>query len=118
EARLSSELPGHGDGADPRDGSDVEISVDGEVIGTVRAHPDDAGGERVRVALHDARALRKIFGATRRHVLRFRALPSHYAGGLCIYGKPTGTGQVEAADKLQTIRITLMNAAPDTLAAR
>ncbi|MFT3923502.1 MAG: cellulase family glycosylhydrolase [Myxococcales bacterium] len=109
QARISSELPGAGDGLDPRDGSDVEVSLDGEVLGTVRARADDGLGEVVSVELEDARALRRIFVAGRRHTLRFRALPSDYAGGLCIYGKPTGIMALPDAAKreLDSVRITL-----------
>lgn len=112
EARISSELPGQGDGNDPRDGSDVEISVDGQSLGIVRAIPDDGLGQRVRVELTDARTLRRIFGTRRVHTLRFAALPSAYAGGLCIYGKPTsnGPGAQEAVPGPHSVRITLRGA--------
>jgi mannan endo-1,4-beta-mannosidase len=108
-ARISSELPGAGDGQDTRDGSDVEISLDGELLGTVRARPDDGVGEVVRVELSDARALRRIFGRRGPHELRFTALPSSYAGGLCIYGAPSGAQPVPepVARDLQAVRIVL-----------
>src|SRR5690606_1018738 len=70
EARISSELPGQSDGADPRDGSDIEISIDGETVGIVRAVPDDGVGHPVQVELADARALRRIFAKSRVHTLR------------------------------------------------
>jgi hypothetical protein len=116
EARMSSELPGAGDGLDPRDGSDVEISLDGALLGIVRAMPDDGLGELVRVELRDTRALRKIFASARRHTLSFRALPSDYAGGLCLYGKPTGVVPLAPAAQreLSSVRVTL-DADPDSL---
>ena len=109
EARISSELPGAGDGLDARDGTDVEILLDGEVLGTVRARPDDGLGELVSVEFQDRHALRRIFGSARRHTLRFRALPSNYAGGLCIYGKPTGVMPLPPSAKrdLDAVRVTL-----------
>lgn len=87
EARISSELPGTGDGQDPRDSSDVEVSVDDQLIGTVRAKPDDGIGATVRVELVDARLLSRLFAKARTHTLRFSALESPFAGGLCIYGR-------------------------------
>ena len=110
EARLSSELPGVGAGRDPRDGSDIEVSVDGELVATVRAKPDDGSGDVIRAELTDQRALRKVFGKLGRHALHFRALPSRYAGGLCIYGAPTGNAPLapEAARDLTAIRISLV----------
>ncbi len=109
EARISSELPGWGDGQDPRDGSDVEVSLDGELLGTVRAKADDGLGEVVQVWVEDPKLLRRIFKNRRRHTLRFRALPSMYAGGLCIYGRETRVRPLPNSMKrdLQGIRITL-----------
>jgi hypothetical protein len=108
-ARISSELPGAGDGGDPRDATDVEISLDGELMGTVRAQPDDGLGAVVQVELSDQRALQRIFASARRHELRFTALPSAYAGGLCIYGAATGAQPVpeQAARELQAVRVIL-----------
>ncbi|HEX6241554.1 MAG TPA: cellulase family glycosylhydrolase [Polyangiales bacterium] len=108
EARVSSELPGIGPGGDVRDGSDVEISVDGVVIGTVRAPPDDGFGEVVSVELHDARLLRRLFRRAR-HTLVLRSLPSPFAGGLCVYGKPTALRPVpEPLQRaLTALRVTL-----------
>jgi mannan endo-1,4-beta-mannosidase len=110
EARLSSELPGAGTGRDPRDGSDVEVSLDDLVIGTVRAMPDDGFGEVVTVELHDARWLRRLFHGRQRHTLRLRALPSPYAGGLCIYGAVTGLRPLppDKVRELSAVRVTLM----------
>lgn len=112
EARISSELPGFGDGQDPRDGSDIEISLDGEVLGTARAKPDDGVGDLVSLTLDDPAVLRRIFSRARRHTLRFEAKPSEYAGGLCIYGKETGLQPVPDAMKreLRSIRVTLFPA--------
>ncbi len=109
QARISSELPGAGDGQDPRDASDVEISLDGLVLGTVRARPDDGFGEVVSLEFADAAMLRKLFTRSHRHSLRLRALPTPYAGGLCIYGKPTGALPLpdEARRELDTVRLTL-----------
>jgi hypothetical protein len=111
EARISSELPGAGDGNDTRDGSDVELSVDRQVIGTVRAVPDDGLGTVVRVELVDARILSRLFGGkARAHTLRLRALPSSFAGGLCVYGRELGAA-TDAAERapegLSHVRITL-----------
>lgn len=97
EARVSSELPGAGAGQDFRDGSDIEISLDERVLGTVRAMPDDGHGRLVRVEVVDRFFLRRAF-ARRTHTLRLRALPSRFAGGLCVYGplpsEPPLTAQV------------------------
>jgi len=109
EARISSELPGYALVPDPRDGSDIQIELDGEVIATVRARPDDGLGEVVRVEWVDARSLRR-FAKRRLHTLRLVALPSRYAGGLCLYGKPTGALPVapEAKRDLDHVRIRLL----------
>src|SRR6185295_11462752 len=85
EARVSSELPGEDAGHDFRDGSDIEILLDDTSLGTVRAVPDDGRGAVVRVELVDPFLLERLFAA-REHRLRLRALPSSYAGGLCVYG--------------------------------
>ncbi len=116
EARISSELPGAGLGQDARDGSDIDIQLDGRVIGTVRAKPDDGLGELIRVQWDDPSGLRKIFRANTTHTLRFVALPSRYAGGLCVYGKPTGAIPLDPAWRrdLDQVRIQLMLAAPTT----
>lgn len=109
EARISSELPGYGPGDDPRDGSDVEISLDGEVLGVVWAKPDDGLGDVVRVQLSGPGLLKRLFAQNRRHVLRLRALPSRYAGGLCVYGKATGKVpiQPEWRRPIDSVRVTL-----------
>jgi mannan endo-1,4-beta-mannosidase len=107
EARISSELPGSVPEADPRDGSDVEVSVDEEVIAIVRARTDDGAGELVRAELHDRRALTRLFATSRPHTLRFRALPSRYSGGLCIYGKATAKVLPEQRRPIETVRLTL-----------
>ncbi len=119
EARISSELPGAGDGSDARDGSDVELSIDDQLVGTVRAMPDDGRGQVVRVELVDARLLGRLFRKARKHTLRLRALASPYAGGLCVYGRERGTEPTaeapgsareqkpEAAAELAHVRITL-----------
>jgi mannan endo-1,4-beta-mannosidase len=110
EARISSELPGADDGADPRDGSDVEISVDEQVIGTVRAKADDGVGAVVAVELVDGRLLARLFGKGRIHSLRLRALPSPYAGGLCVYGRDQSASVEAAAPALSQVRVTLERA--------
>ncbi len=111
EARISSELPGYGLGKDARDGSDIEIQLDGRVIAAVRAKPDDGLGELIRVQWDDARALRQVFRGSTSHTLRFVALPSRYAGGLCVYGKPTGVIPLDAAGRrdLDQVRIQLVH---------
>jgi hypothetical protein len=109
EARVSSELPGAGSGNDPRDGNDIEIALDGEVIGTVWAKPDDGLGDVVHVELSDSVVVERLFRKTRRHVLTLRSLPSRYAGGLCVYGKPTGRVALEPNQKrsIDSVRVTL-----------
>jgi mannan endo-1,4-beta-mannosidase len=109
EARISSELPGIGDGKDPRDSSDIEITLDGELVGTVRAPADDGFGEVVEVELRDARALKRLFRSGRTHSLRLRALPAKYAGGLCIYGAVTGRAPMPEgrARDVSSVRISL-----------
>lgn len=97
QARLSSELPGFEPELDPRDGSDVEVQLDGEVLGVVRAMPDDGFGELVRIEWPETARLRRLLARTKRHSLRFIALPSSYAGGLCIYGKPTHNVPLDSA---------------------
>ncbi len=109
EARISSELPGFSLVPDPRDGSDIQFELDGEVIATVRARPDDGLGELVSVEWVDVRSLRR-FAKRRLHTLRLVALPSRYAGGLCLYGKPTGALPVAPESKrdLEHVRIRLV----------
>jgi hypothetical protein len=109
EARISSELPGAGAGVDPRDGNDIEISLDDEVIGTVWAKPDDGLGEVVHVELSDEVVVERLFRKSKRHVLTLRALPSRYAGGLCVYGKPTGRVPLAANQRrtIDAVRVTL-----------
>jgi hypothetical protein len=107
EARISSELPGAGDGSDARDGSDVELLIDHEVVGTVRAMPDDGRGQVARVELVDARLLRRLFGKGRQHSLRLRALPSPYAGGLCVYGRAPSAQDAPDPGGLVHVRVTL-----------
>jgi hypothetical protein len=109
DARVSSELPGYGNGDDPRDGSDIEFRLDGELVGTVWAKPDDGRGDLVHVEVRDAHLLERLFRQSRRHVLELRALPSRYAGGLCIYGKITGAMDIDPSWRrpIDSIRITL-----------
>lgn len=109
EARISSELPGAEDGLDPRDGSDVELLVDDEVIATVRAKADDGVGAAISVELVDARLLARLFGKARVHRLRLRALPSPFAGGLCVYGRdPSAAREADVSPPaLSHVRITL-----------
>jgi mannan endo-1,4-beta-mannosidase len=109
-ARISSELPGADDGADPRDGSDVEVSLDDRVIATVRAKPDDGVGAVVEVELVDARLLARLFRAGRTHRLRLRALPSPFAGGLCVYGRDVHGPAQDAPALLSHVRVTLERA--------
>ncbi len=115
EARMSSELPGFGDGQDPRDESEIEIALDGQVLGTVRAKADDGFGDIVQLSIGEPTLLRRLFTPKRRHTLRFTALPSPYAGGLCLYGRETGVRPVPEAlrRELQGIRITLYDAATE-----
>lgn len=110
QARISSELPGIGDGKDQRDSSDIEITLDDEFVGTVRARADDGFGEVVEVELRDARSLKRIFRPGRTHALRLRALPSPYAGGLCVYGAVTGRGPLPegAARDITSVRVSLV----------
>ncbi len=109
EARISSELPGYGLGQDARDGRDIQIEIDGHVIGTVRAKPDDGLGELVRVRTDEPKLLRAIF-RNNTHSLRFVALPTRYAGGLCVYGTPTGVVPLDPAGKrdLDQVRIQVV----------
>jgi mannan endo-1,4-beta-mannosidase len=109
DARVSSELPGYGSGDDPRDGSDIEFSLNGEVLGTVWAKPDDGLGDLVHIEVRDADLLERLFRKGRRHVLKLRALPSRYAGGLCVYGKITGAMEIEPGWRrpIDSIRLTL-----------
>jgi mannan endo-1,4-beta-mannosidase len=106
EARVSSELPGEPGGRDFRDGSDIEVMLDGVTLGTVRAVPDDGRGEVVRVEVVDPFLLARLFAA-REHRLRLRALPSSYAGGLCVYGSPPGGAQSGGDAMLNHVRIAL-----------
>ena len=73
EARVSSELPGVGPGEDLRDGSDVEILLDDQVLGTVRAKPDDGRGEIVRVEVTDPFLLKRLFATQAAHAALSRA---------------------------------------------
>jgi Cellulase (glycosyl hydrolase family 5) len=106
EARVSSELPGEPSGRDFRDGSDIELSLDGVTLGTVRARPDDGRGEVVRVELVDPFLLARLFSA-RAHRLRLRALPSSYAGGLCIYGSAPRAAEPATEAALNHVRVVL-----------
>ncbi len=109
DARISSELPGAGSGTDPRDGNDIEIALDGEVIGTVWAKPDDGLGDLVHVELSDEVLVERLFRKSRRHVLTLRSLPSRYAGGLCVYGKATGKMPLAASQRrnIDSLRVVL-----------
>jgi predicted transcriptional regulator len=112
-ARISSELPGHGVDTDARDGSDVQVLLDDIPLGVWRAPPDDGLGEVLSLDITDPALLVRIF-RRRHHRLTLRALPSQHAGGLCIYGRPSGHFAIPPAlrREVDSVRITLSEAAP------
>jgi mannan endo-1,4-beta-mannosidase len=85
-ARVSSELPGRGEGATAEDASRVRVSLDGVVVGEVTTALDDGAGRWVEVATEEVAALRA--GAA--HTLRFEVPAGPLANGLCLYGGATG----------------------------
>jgi hypothetical protein len=104
---MSSELPAPSPSHDLRDGSDVEVRVDDELVGTLHAPVDDGAGAVREVALIDERALRRLFARGTVHVLRFRALASRFAGGLCLYGRERANPEGGAAPEASEIVVTL-----------
>lgn len=88
-ARVSSELPGRGEGATPADRSEVQATLDDLPLGTFMTALDDGAGRWVEVSSADP----AVISALRRpgeHTLRFDVVRGPYANGLCLYGTPTG----------------------------
>ncbi len=84
--RASSELPGAGVGARPSDGARVEVAIDGVVLGTLDAPPDDGRGAWLTLGVGDRALLSRAFaGRGTTHALRLRVDPSFGAAGLCLY---------------------------------
>jgi hypothetical protein len=81
-ARLSSEFPG---AVGPPDGfSQVKVLIDGQLLRTVRAIPDNGLGAWQTIVVEDAALLRKLRGGV--HVLRFQVDDGPEAQGIAIYG--------------------------------
>jgi mannan endo-1,4-beta-mannosidase len=88
-ARVSSELPGRGEGATMADRSEVQVTLDDLPLGTFMTALDDGAGRWVSVSSADP----AVLSAVRRpgeHTLRFDVVRGPYANGLCLYGAPTG----------------------------
>jgi len=88
-ARVSSELPGRGEGATETDRSRLRVSLDGVSLGEVTTPLDDGAGRWVEVESSDPRALNSL----RRngiHTLVLEVPAGDGANGLCVYGGATG----------------------------
>ncbi|MFO0627926.1 MAG: cellulase family glycosylhydrolase [Polyangiales bacterium] len=87
--RVSSELPGRGEGATMADRSEVQVTLDDVPLGTFMTPLDDGAGRWVEVSTDDAAAVTALRRAGA-HTLRFDVVRGPYANGLCLYGTPTG----------------------------
>jgi hypothetical protein len=84
-ARLSSEFPGKS--APPGGTSRVRVSLDGKLLDTVRAIPDDGVGAWVTVTVRDEDLLARLARGV--HALRFEVVDGPEANGVAIYGGET-----------------------------
>lgn len=88
-ARVSSELPGRGEGATDIDRSRLRVSLDGVLLGEVTTPLDDGAGRWIEVESASPVAL----NALRRngiHTLTLEVPEGDGANGLCVYGGATG----------------------------
>jgi mannan endo-1,4-beta-mannosidase len=83
-ARLSSELPGRGEGAGPDDTAEVVVRLDGVEIGRARLPVDDGIGGAIELASEAPEVLACLRRAGTR-TLTF-AVEQPDAPGLCVYG--------------------------------
>lgn len=88
-ARISSELPGAGEGATPADTSTIDVRIDDVVIGTVTAPVDDGIGRIVELVVDDAALLASAFARPGAHSLVLVAHDEPGAGGLAVYATAT-----------------------------
>lgn len=88
-ARVSSELPGRGEGSGPGDVSDVAVTIDGLPLGRFTAPLDDGAGRWVVLNADDSPAVAALRQAGD-HTLRFEVIRGERANGLCLYGHATG----------------------------
>lgn len=90
--RLSSEWPG---AAAPADGgSQVHVLLDGALIATLLAPPDDGQGAWQSIEIREPARLASL--ARGLHTIAFRVLPNAKANGLCIYGEAVGNNPQQA----------------------
>jgi mannan endo-1,4-beta-mannosidase len=93
-ARLSSEFPGT---SSPPDGvSRVRVLVDGALVATLNAFPDDGIGRWYEITANDPQLLARLGKGT--HTLRFEVLEGPRGNGVAIYGANTGKGDVRVPD--------------------
>ncbi|MEZ4392649.1 MAG: cellulase family glycosylhydrolase [Polyangiales bacterium] len=88
-ARLSSELPGRGEGSTDEDVSRVRVLVDDAVAGELVAPRDDGAGRWVDFS-SDAPAAVEALRQPGVHALRLEVVEGPFAHGLCVYGHATG----------------------------
>lgn len=88
-ARLSSELPGRGEGSTADDVSRVRVLVDDAVMGELVAPQDDGAGRWVELT-SDAPAAVEALRRPGLHTLRLEVPEGPSANGLCVYGHATG----------------------------
>jgi mannan endo-1,4-beta-mannosidase len=92
--RLSSEYPKE---LSPPDGSSrVAVLLDGRLVATLDAFPDDGRGRWYTIRVEDQSALAELAAAAV-HTLRLAVAPGDAAHGLCIYGRAGKRGGVADA---------------------
>ncbi len=83
-ARLSSELPGRGEGASPEDTAEVVVRLDGLELGRARLPVDDGVGAAIELASAAPEVLARL-RRTGAHTLSF-SVEQPDAPGLAVYG--------------------------------
>lgn len=94
-ARVSSELPGRGEGSGEVDRSRLRVFLDDLLVDEVLTPLDDGAGRWVEVWRGDER-LRNLLRRSGIHTLRLEVPAGDRANGLCVYGHATGREPVPA----------------------
>jgi mannan endo-1,4-beta-mannosidase len=106
-ARLSSEYPSKA--APPHGFSQVELSLDGQLLQTLRVKPDDGLGAWYTVETTDPKLLRRLRRGA--HVLRLEVKEGIEANGVAIYGREAPLNR-EPVEEPGPIRITAFRGGP------
>ena len=79
------------------DTSAIALRIDGRLVASAVAPPDDARGRALELVVDDAAVLRAVFSRAGPHEIALEAEGDHGAGGLCVYGPATAASSPDEA---------------------